>query len=294
MKYQCTVCGQFSNQKDVCTCCGVGGDKIITVSDSGEDSITYRCLSCGRLFEDKDVCPFCGGEQLYDLTNGNPYDRRKDSKKKNDDNIEMNDDFDLFGSFEDSIKKEDKDDEIFDDKVIILEQKEESKEDKESLIDIDPNENIRINIDEEKLNEEELKNESLEEDQEVESKDEDNLSSKEDDIEFEDSVDLKDEIKKEVEEDSLLDLKIKRIDLTKDLIIKLFMKKESSNDPKYQDLLDNEISILNKLSSSFEKETISSILSEKEKLNKELFELEKDDPFNGYLLFLESSKKDIK
>ena len=86
MKYQCTVCGQFSNQKDVCTCCGVGGDKIITVSDSGEDSITYRCLSCGRLFEDKDVCPFCGGEQLYDLTNGNPYDRRKDSKKKNDDN----------------------------------------------------------------------------------------------------------------------------------------------------------------------------------------------------------------
>ncbi len=296
MKYQCTVCGQFSNRSDVCTCCGVGGDKIITVNDSGESNATLRCVSCGRVFDNKDVCPFCGGEDLYDLTNDRVFNRNKVNKEDKKEISNFDDDFNLLDGFNNSIKNDFKDEETFQDQVINLEHREEKEEDLDAILDEDINENITLNEDESNDDLEEKENESFEEvkekvEENVLSSEEENLN--EENFDLEERLDLNEESPKE-EDNSLLDLKIKRIDLTKDLIIKLFMKKENNDDPKYKELLENEISILNKLNKSFENEDISSILEEKDELNKKLFDLEKDDPFNGYILFLESSKKDIK
>ena len=106
MKYQCTVCGQIIDRDDVCPICGSDSSKIISLGEDTQESVTFRCLSCGRVFEDKDVCPYCGGEELYDLTHDNLFNRNK-NKPKNDDVVDVSsstedsssDDFDLLGEF---------------------------------------------------------------------------------------------------------------------------------------------------------------------------------------------------
>ncbi len=298
MKYQCTVCGQIIDRDDVCPICGSDSSKIISLGEDTQESVTFRCLSCGRVFEDKDVCPYCGGEELYDLTHDNLFNRNKNKNKSldssiitsNDQEESSSDDFDLLGEFTKSAKGQN-DEEVFEDKEIILEKEEPEIVDDSTVIKDDPFLNTEINV-------EEIKEEDVEEPVQVEEVKEE---TKEELIEpsLEEEIEVDDEFKKdllskkeEINETSL-DLKVRRIDLTKDLIIKLFLELEEDESEEKEKFLKEELDILSKLSTEFDSKTVSSILEEKDELNKEIFDNEKD-PFNGYVLYLESTKKDLK
>ncbi len=305
MKYQCTVCGQIIDRGDVCPICGSDSSKIISI-ENAQESVTFRCLSCGRVFEDKDVCPYCGGEELYDLTHDNLFNRNKNKPKSNDDLVDVsndsqdssNDDFDLLGEFTKAAKGQNEDEEVFEDKEIKLEKEEPEVVDDSTVIKEDPFLNTVIDVEEKK--EEPVEEEIIEEEVKVEEPVQE-TKHEEEFIEpaLEEEIEVDDEFKKdllskkeEVNETSL-DLKVRRVDLTKDLIIKLFLELEEEHDEEKEKFLKEELGILSKLSSEFDSKSVESILKEKNELNEEIFENEKD-PFNGYVLYLESTKKDLK
>ena len=295
MKYQCTVCGQIIDRDDVCPICGSDSSKIISLGEDTQESVTFRCLSCGRVFEDKDVCPYCGGEELYDLTHDNLFNRSKNKKTKSSDDVIENssdysnddsDDFDLLGEFTKSNNsKKEVEEESFEDKKIILESETPLQVDESNVIKEDPFLNAKIDVEEKEETEEVFEEESKEE-----IKEESLEPTLEEEIEV--AKEFKDDLLNKNEEikETSLDLKVKRLDLTKDLIIKLFLELESNDDENLKRFLKEELEILSKLSSEFESKNIESILEEKDKINKTIFENEKD-PFNGYVLYLENSKK---
>lgn len=146
MKYQCTVCNQIINTNESCPICGSDGSKIIELPEI--ESTTFRCLSCGRVFENKDICPYCGGEELYDLTHDEMFNRN--DKKKEE--VKEEETPDLFSS----MLNEDK---PFEDKIVDLnkvEVKEEQveapveEEDTSSLINDDLFNNSDVILHEEK------------------------------------------------------------------------------------------------------------------------------------------------
>lgn len=311
MKYQCTVCGQIIDNGDVCPICGSDSSKIISVNENTEESVTYRCLNCGRVFENKDLCPFCNGADLYDLTNDRLFNRNKVHNENNFDDESSDEDIDLVKEFSSSAKNDFGSDETFEDKEIILEKEPEIKEDDSNLIKDDVGENATITKVEDDviyLNnyadeaKEEPNNESLEklnddfEDEIKEVKEEvhnEEIENNELKVENEESEIIHHQIKTETlnkdEEESDLDkLKARRIDLTKDLIIKLFLSKD--NNDEVNDLLKDELNILKQLLKDFDESSIESILDEKCKLNKEIFKLEKDS-LNGFIEYLEESKR---
>lgn len=305
MRYQCTVCGQIIDRGDVCPICGSDSSKIISIEEGAQESVTFRCLSCGRVFEDKDVCPYCGGEELYDLTHDNLFNRNKNKPKTDDvvdvssnDSDSSSDDFDLLGEFTKSAKGQSDDEEVFEEKEIKLEKEEPEIVDDSTVIKDDPFLNSQIEVEEVKEEPvEEVAPETIPEEpvhEEVKEEAEVIEPALEEEIEVDDEF-KKDLLsrKEEVNETSL-DLKVRRVDLTKDLIIKLFLEldREGENEEK-EKFLKEELGILSKLSSEFDSKSVESILSEKNELNKEIFENEKD-PFNGYVLYLESTKKDLK
>ncbi len=306
MKYQCTVCGQIIDRDDVCPICGSDSSKIISLGEDTQESVTFRCLSCGRVFEDKDVCPYCGGEELYDLTHDNLFNRNKNKPKK-DDTIDVtpteedsssDDDFDLLGEFTKSTKGQN-DEETFEDKEIVLEKEEPEVVDDSTVIKDDPFLNTVIDVEEKKEEPVEEKTEVQEEKEEVI---EPVIHEEEKDViepTLEEEIEVEDEFKKDLlskkeeSDETSLDLKVRRVDLTKDLIIKLFLELENEENEEKEKFLKEELGILSKLSSDFDSKSIEELLDEKEEINKEIFDNEKD-PFNGYVLYLESSKKDLK
>ena len=307
MKYQCTVCGQIIDRDDVCPICGSDSSKIISLGEDTQESVTFRCLSCGRVFEDKDVCPYCGGEELYDLTHDNLFNRNKNKPKSSDDIVDVSsstedsssDDFDLLGEFTKAAKGQNDEEEVFEDKEIKLEKEEPEVVDDSTVIKEDPFLNAVIDVEEKK--EEPVEEEVIEEEVKVEEPVHEETKHEEEFIEpaLEEEIEVDDEFKKdllskkeEVNETSL-DLKVRRIDLTKDLIIKLFLELEEEENEEKEKFLKEELGILSKLSSEFDLKSVESILKEKNELNEEIFENEKD-PFNGYVLYLESTKKDLK
>lgn len=318
MKYQCTICGQIIDNGDRCPICGSDSSKIISVNENTEESITYRCLSCGRVFENKDLCPYCNGADLYDLTNDRLFNRNKVHNEDNFNDDSNDVDIDLVKEFSSSTKNDFGFDETFEDKEIILEKEPVVEEDDSNLIKDDVGENatitkveddvIYLNNNESEVKEE-LKNESLEEsndnfedeikEEKVENHDV-QVDNDKPEIKHNESAEKNDEIKvehhevktesitKAEEESDLTKLKTRRIDLTKDLIIKLFLLKENNDYEK--ELLKDELNILKQLLKDFDNSSIDSILDEKIKLNKEIFKLEKDS-FNGFIDYLEESKR---
>ena len=304
MKYQCTVCGQIIDRNDVCPICGSDSNKIITLNDSEEQSITYRCLSCGRIFEDKDLCPFCGGEELFDLTNDKIFNRNMNNPTKPAVDLTHIPTKEELESEQEEVKEEPVDilasfqepDEVFPEKEIVIdtpkkvEVKEEIKEEDPTLIIEDPFANSDI-IKEEPVKEEPLFVKSLDEEESKEELVKEEVPVQNDIVEHV----LETKVEEEKDE-SLLDLKLNRLDLTKDLIIKLFVMDEENLDDEEKDrlhyLLHHEIEILKKLDSNFDNVTVDDILETKNQLNETIFEKEKD-PFNGHVLFLEKevSKK---
>lgn len=154
MKYQCTVCGQIIDNKDICPICGSDHTKIMAIDDKEGESTTYRCLSCGRVFENKDMCPFCGGEELYDLTHDKMFNRN-DVKRAGSGYTQ-----EILTNF----MSEEKEEEKFEDKPVDLSKvveeeivpnvEEKVEEDHKIEEDVSLNEDILVESDEKKEDEE--------------------------------------------------------------------------------------------------------------------------------------------
>lgn len=66
MKYKCLVCGQITDNNEMCPFCGSDSSQMVPIDSEGKTG-HYRCLVCGRETENGNYCPYCGSQRLYNL-----------------------------------------------------------------------------------------------------------------------------------------------------------------------------------------------------------------------------------
>lgn len=66
MKYKCLVCGQITDNNEMCPFCGSDSSQMVPIDSEGKTG-HFRCLVCGRETENGNYCPYCGSQRLYNL-----------------------------------------------------------------------------------------------------------------------------------------------------------------------------------------------------------------------------------